>query len=320
MKVLVTGPFGNIGSHAVPELLREGHAVRTFDLDTPATRKVARKIGGRLDLRWGDARDARAVADAVEGVEAILHLAALIPPGSEERPEEARAVNVGGTEHVLRAAAAQPVSNGRPRILFTSSLDVHGRTQHRPPPRRVDDPLEATDAYTATKIACEERIRAAGLPFCILRLSDVPVIGLRDPHPIMFEIGLHNRIETMHADDAAVALARALRTPEVWGRVLLVGGGPSCQVTYRDYLAKLMRAMGMEPLPDEAFSRADYVTDWLDTEESQRLLRYQRRSFDDIARDISACLGWKRAFVPVASPLVRRTLLELSPYWTRRAR
>ncbi len=317
MKVLVTGPFGNVGSHAVPELLREGHAVRTFDLDTPATRKVARAIGGRLDLRWGDVRDARAVGDAVAGVDAILHLAALIPPGSEERPEEARAVNVGGTENVLRAAAAQP---SRPRILFTSSLDVHGRTQHRPPPRRVDDPLEATDAYTASKIACEERIRASGLPFCILRLSDVPVIGLRDPHPIMFEIGLHNRIESMHADDAAVALARALRTPEVWGRVLFVGGGPSCQLTYREYLATLMRAMGMEPLPDEAFSAADYVTDWLDTEESQRLLRYQRRSFDDIAQDIAKRLGWKRAFVPVASPLVRRTMLELSPYWKRRAR
>ena len=42
--LLVTGPFGNIGSHIVPELLREGHAVRTFDLDTPATRKVARAV------------------------------------------------------------------------------------------------------------------------------------------------------------------------------------------------------------------------------------------------------------------------------------
>ncbi len=317
MKVLVTGPFGNIGSHTVPELRREGHAVRTFDLDTAATRRVARAIGGRPDLRWGDVRDPRAVESAVEGVAAILHLAALIPPGSEERPAEARAVNVGGTENVLRAALAQRT---RPRLLFTSSLDVHGRTQHRPPPRRADDPVEATDAYTASKIACEERIRASGLPFCILRLSDVPVIGLRDPHPIMFEIGLHNRIETMHADDAAVALARALRTPEVWGRVLLVGGGPSCQVTYREYLAKLMRAMGMEPLPDEAFSDADYVTDWLDTAESQHLLKYQRRSFDDIARDIAARLGWRRALVPVASPLVRRSMLELSPYWTRRAR
>lgn len=317
MKVLVTGPFGNVGSHAVPELVREGHAVRTFDLDGPATRKVARAIGGRLDLRWGDVRDARAVEAAVGGVDAILHLAALIPPGSEERPEEAREVNVGGIENVIRAALAQP---SPPRLLFTSSLDVFGRTQRRPPPRKVDEPVEATDAYTASKIASEERLRASGLPFCILRLADVPVIGLRDPHPIMFEIGLHNRIESLHADDAAVALARALRTPEVWGRTLLVGGGPSCQVTYREYLGKLMRAMGMEPLPDEAFSTKDYVTDWLDTTESERLLRYQRRSFDDIVRDVAACLGWKRALVPLASPLVRRSVLELSPYWKARAR
>ena len=81
-----------------------------------------------------------------------------------------------------------------------------------------------------------------------------------------------------------------------------------------------MRAMGMEPLPDEAFSTKDYVTDWLDTEESERLLRYQRRSFDDIVRDVAACLGWRRALVPLASPLVRRSVLELSPYWKARAR
>ncbi len=317
MKVLVTGAFGNIGSHLVPELVREGHAVRCLARDTARNRRAAREAGRRAEVAWGDVRDAAAVRRAVAGVEAVLHLAGKIPPGSEEQPEEARAVNVGGTENVVAACLAEA---RRPRLLFTSTLDVHGRTQSRPPPRRVDDPLEATDEYTADKIACEERIRASGLEWCILRLSDVPVIGLRDPHPIMFEIGLHNRIESLHADDAAVALARALRTPEVWGRILFVGGGPSCQLTYREYLTRLLAAMGIEMLPDEAFSTADYVTDWLDTSESQRLLAYQRRTFDDIAADIAACLGWKRRLVPIAKPLVRSAILALSPYWARRAR
>ncbi|HUL60415.1 MAG TPA: NAD(P)-dependent oxidoreductase [Anaeromyxobacteraceae bacterium] len=317
MKVLVTGPFGNVGTHLLPELLREGHEVRCLARDIPRSRRAARGQFARTEVIWGDVRDPAPVGRAVEDVEAVVHLAALIPPGSEDAPLEARAVNVGGTENLLRACAAQPRP---PRLLFTSSLDVHGRTQARPPPRHVDDPLVATDEYTANKIACEERVRASGLAWCILRLSDVPVIGLRDPHPIMFEIGLHNRIEAMHADDAAVALARALRTPEVWGRTLFVGGGPSCQVTYREYLRRLLAAMGIEMLPDEAFSTADYATDWLDTEESQRLLRYQRRSFEDICRDVAACLGWKRRLVPLAGPLVRSAILGLSPYWAARAR
>ena len=315
MKVLLTGPFGNIGSHAVPELLRQGHAVRCFDLPTPANRRLARRFAGRVEVAWGDLRDAEAVARAVPGAEAVVHLAAVIPPGSDEDPGRAREVNVDGTRILARACAARPA---RPRLVFTSTFDVHGHTLHRPPPRRVEDPIVATDPYTAHKIACEEIVRESGLAWCIFRLSDVPVIGLRGPHPIMFEIGLDNRIEVLHPDDAALALAHALATPEVWGRTLLVGGGPSCQVTYREYLGRILVAMGVGPLPEEAFSRAEYVTDWIDTVESQRLLRYQRHGFDRVVADIAACLGWRRPLVPLARPFVRRAILGLSPYWKRR--
>ena len=265
-------------------------------------------------MQWGDLRDRAAVARAVEGVEAVIHLAFVIPPASEEDPDSARAVNVEGTTLLVQASTGQPRP---PRLLFASSFDVYGRTQSRPPPRRVDDPVSASDAYTRHKLEAEALITGSGLPWAIFRLSDVPVIGLRDPHPIMFEIGLQNRIEALHADDVAAALARALRTSEVWGRILLVGGGPSCQVTYGEYLARLLGAMGLEMLPAEAFSTKEYLTDWLDTAESQRLLRYQRRSLDDIAGDIAACLGWKRRLVPLAGPLVRSRILALSPYLPR---
>ena len=317
MKILLTGPFGNIGSHVIPELLREGHQIRAFDLDLPATRKAARDLGKKVEPVWGDVRDARAVTRAVEGVDAVLHLAAVIPPAADEDPAHTRAVNVDGTANVVKACQGR---SRKPRVLLTSTFDVHGHTLSRPPPRHVDDPVVATDPYTESKIAAETLVRESGLEWCIFRLTDVPVIGLRDPHPIMFEIGLHNRIEALHADDAATAITRTLRTPDVWGRTLFVGGGPSCQLTYREYLARMLGAMGMEMLPDEAFSDAEYATDWVDSEESQRLLRYQRRTFDDITGDIAKCLGWKKAFVPMATPLVRRKMLEMSPYWRQRQR
>jgi UDP-glucose 4-epimerase len=252
------------------------------------------------------------VARACAGMDAVIHLAAVIPPASEERPGHAREVNVDGTANVVLGCRDQRVP---PRLLFASTLDVHGNTQHQPPPRHVDDPLAATNAYTDHKIRCEALIRDSGLEWCILRLADVPVLGVRDPHPIMFEIGLDNRIESLHADDAGLALANALHTPEVWGRVLFVGGGPTCQLTYREYLIRLLGAMGLDPLPEEAFSDAEYATDWLDTEESERLLRYQRHGFDDIAEAISASLGWRRRLVGAAGPLARAALLRLSPYY-----
>lgn len=71
--------------------------------------------------------------------------------------------------------------------------------------------------------------------------------------------------------------------------------------------------MGIGPLPEEAFSKEEYVTDWRDTEEGQSLLQYQRHSFEDIVKEVAACLGWKKYFVPLGRSFARRSILKLSP-------
>jgi nucleoside-diphosphate-sugar epimerase len=312
MPILVTGAFGNVGSHTLPELLRRGHEVRCLAKLSNANRKLAKELG--VQVVWGDLTDPAAVARATEGVDTVIHLAAMIPPAADEQPELARATNVDGTANVIAACLAQPT---KPRLLFTSTFDVHGLTLDKTPPRHVDDPLVATNPYTEHKIECEGLIRRSGLEWCVFRLADVPILGPRDPHPIMFEIGLDNRIESLHADDAGLAIANALETPEVWGRVLFVGGGASCQLTYREYLTRLLAAMGVDPLPDNAFSTAEYATDWVDTVESEALLHYQRHTFDDIAAAVAAGLGWRARLASAAGPLARAAILRLSPYYRR---
>jgi nucleoside-diphosphate-sugar epimerase len=313
MAILVTGGFGNVGSHTLPELIRRGHEVRCLSHPSSPARRLARRLG--VASVWGDLSDPDRTNRAVAGVDTVIHLAAMIPPRADEQPELARKYNVDGTAALIAACLAQPTP---PRLLFTSTLDVHGNTLHRIPPRHVDDPLVATNPYTEHKIECERLIRASGLSWSILRLADVPVLGIRAPHPIMFEIGLENRIEAIHADDAGLAIANALETPDVWGRVLFVGGGPSCQLTYREYLTRMLAAMGIRPLPERAFSTAEYATDWLDTRDSQALLRYQRHTFDDVTAAVARSLGWRRTAARVASPLVRSMLLRLSPYYRPR--
>ncbi len=309
MRILVTGASGNVGSHVVPELVRRGHSVRAMTFRAGRWAAPA-----DVEIVRGDITDPQEVTRAVEGVDAVIHLAAVIPPLADEQPRRAEKVNVDGTANVVAACLEQPHP---PRLLFTSTFDVHGGTLDRAPPRHVDDPLVATDPYTTHKIECERLIRESGLTWAIYRLVDVPILGVRDPHPIMFEIGLDNRIEALHADDAALAIANALDTPEVWGRVLFIGGGPSCQLTYREYLTRLLAAMGIKPLPEKAFSNAMYVTDWVDSTEGETLLRYQRHTFDDIAEAIAASLGWKRRLVPMVGPLARHAILRHSPYYRR---
>ncbi len=314
-KVLVTGAFGNVGSYVTRELSRQGYIPRLFDLPTPRNQRAARSLAAKPDIVWGDMRDLESLKKAVEGQEIVIHLAAIIPPLSNEQPDLTRAVNITGTQNLLSVCEASPTPI---RFLFASTFDLFGHTQKLQPPRRISDPIEVTDVYTETKLAGENMVRASSLDWLIFRLSDMPLIALRDPHPIMFEIPLDNRFESMHPADAALAIVNALKTPELWGceKTLLVGGGKACQITYREFLSKLLTAMGIGMLPEAAWTKQEYVTDWLDTEESQRLLQYQCHSFDDIVAEVAALLGWKRFFVPLARPFVRRAVLKLSPYWT----
>ena len=310
MRVLLTGPFGNIGSHTTAELIRQGHQVRAFDRRTPRTEKVAQRFARQIEIRWGDLRDGAAVRAAVQEQDVIVHLAAVIPPVSTEQPQLAEQVNVGGTLNLLEAAQAQVKL---PKFFFASSFDLFGHTADQPPPRRVTDPVQETDEYTRNKIAGESLIKQAGLEYVIARFCDVP--DVKEPHPIMFEIPLDQRFEMIHGDDVALAIANTLKTPEVWGQTILIGGGPRCQIRYRDYLYGMLDAIGIGALPEEAFGLGPYCTDWLDSEYSQQLLQYQRHSADEIIQDIAREIGWKRYLTGLTRPLIRQKILKMSPYW-----
>jgi len=67
-------------------------------------------------------------------------------------------------------------------------------------------------------------------------------------------------------------------------------------------------------LPEKAFSTTPFSTDWLDTAESQRLLKYQQRSLDDYLREVKALVGWRLPLIRAFRPMVRRWLLSQSPY------
>ncbi|KAA0021902.1 NAD-dependent epimerase/dehydratase family protein [Antrihabitans cavernicola] len=312
MKILLTGAFGNIGPYVLEALLDRGHEVRSLALGTERERRKAQRFDGRTHVVWGDVRDPSTVQGAVDGVDIVMHLAAMIPPGSEAAPDKAREINVGGTENIIAACLAQPTP---PKLVFSSTFDVHGNTVDKQPPRRIDDPFDAIDEYSQHKIEGEALVRASGLTWFIPRFVDVPIIGPRKAEPIMYEIGLRNRIEVIHPKDLGLAMANALETDEVWGATMFIGGGAGCQVTYKDFLTRIMGAMGMRPLPESAFADKPYATDWVDTTESQKLLKYQRYDFDKITDDIAASLGWKRHLVPLARPFAERTMLKMSPYY-----
>ena len=316
MEVLVTGAFGNVGRSTVDALLEAGHRVRCFDVQTPANVRAAKRLGGRVEVDWGDLRRPEDVERAVRGQEVVIHLAFIIPKlsatgfESEDHPDWAEEVNVRGTQNLLQAMCRQPLP---PRIVFASSYHIYGRTQDQPPPRTVADPPQPIENYARHKVACEALIRGSGLEWAILRLAaSLPIAMRMDPG--MFDVPPDNRMEYVHTRDAGLAFARAAACDEVWGKVLLIGGGPRCQYFYREIMTRVLDGMGVGALPDGAFASVPFATDWLDTAESQRLLCYQRHTLDDYVRDMVARLGVRVWLVRAFRPLVRFILLQQSPY------
>ena len=316
MRVLVTGAFGTLGRAAVRTLLADGHRVRCLDVPTRGNRRAARRLGDRVEVAWGDVRDAVSVAAAVAGQEGVIHDAALLPPATERTPELARAVNVEGTRNLLRALEAEPA---RPPVVFPSSITVFGPDPTRTRPVRPGDPVRATDRYTEHKLEAEAMLGAAAVPAVILRVAvsvdpatrsgDVEALGT------LFAMDPDTRLEWIHPDDVARAQVNALDCREAWGRVWLVAGGPSCRVRLRDLVETLFAALGLGTVPAAAFGTGAFYTDWMDTDESQRLLAYQRHSFADFQREMAWNMRHLRLALLPFRPLVGAWLLRQSRAW-----
>lgn len=173
LRALVTGADGFIGSHLVERLLADGADVRAFCVYNSNGSLgwldgLDRERRAALDVHLGDIRDARLVRAAVEGVDVVFHLAALIAiPYSYAAPASFVETNVTGTVNVLEAVR----DAGTARLVQTSTSEVYGTP--RTVPITEDHPLQGQSPYSASKIAadkmCEAYARSFGTPVVTLR-------------------------------------------------------------------------------------------------------------------------------------------------------
>ncbi len=312
MKILLTGATGNVGGHVLPLLLERGHDVRCLVFDSNNERKIVQGWKHKPEVVWGDIQDERVVESALGGVEAVIHLAAIIPPMTDQNPRLAYGVNVNGTRNLVNAASKQAK---RVRFIFTSTYDVYGDTQDLTPPRKVTLPVNPQEEYARHKVEAEKIIQSGNVDWCIFRLaSAIPVEMSTKYQSMMFDVPLDDRLEYIHPADAALAICNAVEHAEVWGKVLHLGGGPGCQLRERDIVQGAFEAIGIGALPEKYFNTQHYYTDWLDTEESQRLLNYQRHTFNDHLEGLKKSLGWQIPLIKLFRPLILYSLLRQSKY------
>jgi 2-alkyl-3-oxoalkanoate reductase len=249
VKVLVTGARGMLGGAVARALAARGDAVSV--LQRGSSGLPLREV--RADL--GDPTDAGAVATAVDGCDAVVHLAAKVDVVGPWR-EYAR-VNVEGTRVLLAAARRAGVE----RFVHVSSPSVaHTGSALVGAPAEPADPDRARGNYARSK-AFAERVALAARP-----VNGPAVVAVR-PHLVWGpgDLQLVGRIvararagrlpvvgtgaaliDTTYVDDAVDALVAALdRAPDLAGRALVVSGGEPRPVA--ELLAAICTAAGVDP-------------------------------------------------------------------------
>jgi len=178
--VLVTGGFGFIGGSLVKKLLDEGFNVVVLEnFSKPQYFNVERAKSRGARVVKGDVRNKDNVEKALEDVDVVIHLAALIDAReSIEKPAEYESVNVQGTLNMLTLSVKKDVEH----FVFASSAAVYGRKNRK---KREGEDENPTTPYGVTKLAGEKYCLAFlenyGLKTYILRFFNV--YGLEETSP-----------------------------------------------------------------------------------------------------------------------------------------
>src|SRR5229473_1597583 len=162
MKVLLTGGSGFLGSWVAEQLAAEGHLVRA--LVRPASdRRALEKLPG-VQFAPGAIEDRASLAPAVDGVDAIVHVAGIV---KARRPADFFAVNTQGTRNLLDAALER---GGLKRFVYVSSLAAMGPSADGQPVHEGAEPRPVTH-YGRSKLEAERSVMAASdrLPVTVIR-------------------------------------------------------------------------------------------------------------------------------------------------------
>ena len=276
MRYLVTGGAGFIGSHIVDQLVDEGRRtggveVRVLDdLSRGTRRNLAHASGeGSVTVIEGDIRDRGVVARAVEGVDVVLHQAALRITQCAEEPRRALEVMVDGTFNVLDASRQAGVE----KLVVASSASVYGAADVFPTPED-HHPYNNRTLYGAAKAFGEGLLRSlydtAGLGYVALRYFNVygPRMDAAGKYtevlirwmqriadgrpPVIFGDGLQT-VDLVFVEDAARANILAARS-SVADDVFNVASG--AETSLNDLARLLLRTMGSDVEPEYAAPRA----------------------------------------------------------------
>jgi nucleoside-diphosphate-sugar epimerase len=247
--ILVTGGKGFLGSHIVAQLAARGDKVRVFA--RPSTKTPSLLEQTNYEFIPGDIRDSDAVEQAVRGVDYIIHVVSNFRKGGSDK-QEAYAVNVEGTENVLKAAEKYGVHH----LIHCSTIGVHGTVLEIPATETT--PFNPTDLYQETKLIGEQRVwafhRETGLPVTVVR--PISLFGPGDTRMLkLFRLIQKGRFVIVgdgevlfhptYIDDVVRGFLLCLNNPKAIAEAFIIGG--EGYLTLNELCQLIAQELGVKP-------------------------------------------------------------------------
>ncbi len=313
MKVFLTGATGFIGGTVARQLRERGEEVLCL-VRSPAKAGALRELG--CETIAGDLGDRAALAEAMEGCDALIHAAAMYEVGIPASQHAAmRAANVLGTENALGAALDAKL----PKAVYVSTCGVFGNTHHRIVDETYEHPGEEfTSYYEQTKLEAHrvaKRLIGEGLPCVIVQPGGVYGPGDTSSIGVLLDQFLGGKMPLIpfpelgiclaHVEDTAAGILLALEKGRA-GETYVIAGPPTtvreaievvAGVTGRKPPKRALptglmkaltpigplvgKAMGQPPNLRELISSADNVTFWANSEKAAKELGFAPRGLEE---------------------------------------
>ncbi len=297
-RILLTGASGTVGLEVLKQLIKEKPDVEliVFDLKTKKSKKLFKPYKDKITVVYGDISNIKDVESVCKGIDVVIHLAAIIPPLADLKPELAYKVNALGTRNLI---AALEKHSPNAFLIYSSSISVYG-DRLKTPMIKVSDPLHPSkgDEYARTKIMAEEFIKNSLLDWTIFRLT--AIMGGHKISRLMFHMPLNTSLEIATPADTAKAFVKAVdQRKKLSHRIFNLGGGASCRTTYATFLQRSFQIMGLGKLnfPEKSFAEYNFHCGYYaDGDDLERILHFRHDTlvtyFEKLSKDTPKIKRW----------------------------
>jgi len=258
-KILLTGASGTVGQEVLKQLCAEKdkYEITVFDVKSTKSIKIFKPFKNEIEIIYGNICNENDLINISSHKDVIIHLAAIIPPLADEKPELSYQVNALGTENLIRSLE---LHSPNAFFLYSSSISVYGDRLHHPL-ITIDDMVNPSegDEYAKTKIIAENTIQNCKLDWSIFRLT--AIMGGHKISKLMFHQPLKTSLEIATPKDTARAFINAIvKQEQISKKIFNLGGGKNCRIIYDAFLARSFEFYGLGKLdfPPKTFAEKNF--------------------------------------------------------------